>query len=99
MSDSQFRLLPPLLTAPLAAVPPPIAGQLRPPPRPPKNTDKSELHIFPSVITGIENTPKNIVFSSCVAEPEPHHLAGGGAVTRCGSGSDGSGSDNGIKHG
>jgi hypothetical protein len=30
-----------------------------------------------------------------------YHLveAGAGAVTRCGSGSDGSGSDNGIKHG
>jgi hypothetical protein len=32
---------------------------------------------------------------------EPHLLVGAGAVTRCGSGScfDGSGSDNGIKHG
>jgi hypothetical protein len=32
---------------------------------------------------------------------EPHHLvgAGAGALTRCGSGSDGSGSNNGIKHG
>jgi hypothetical protein len=32
---------------------------------------------------------------------EPHLLvgAGAGAVTRCGSGSNGSGSDNGIKHG
>jgi hypothetical protein len=32
---------------------------------------------------------------------EPHLLvgAGAGAVLRCGSGSDGSGSDNGIKHG
>jgi hypothetical protein len=30
---------------------------------------------------------------------EPHHLVGAGAVTQCGSGSDGSGSDNGIYHG
>jgi hypothetical protein len=30
---------------------------------------------------------------------EPQLLVGAGAVTRCGSGSDGSGSDNGIKHG
>jgi hypothetical protein len=30
---------------------------------------------------------------------EPHLLVGAGAVTRCGSGSDGSGSNNGIKHG
>jgi hypothetical protein len=30
---------------------------------------------------------------------EPHLLVGAGAVTRCGSGSDGSGSDNGIYHG
>jgi hypothetical protein len=37
------------------------------------------------------------VARASVAEPEPHHLAG--AVTRCGSGSDGSGSDNGIYHG
>jgi hypothetical protein len=34
-----------------------------------------------------------------VAEPEPHLLIGAGAVTQCGFGSDGSGSDNGIKHG
>jgi hypothetical protein len=27
---------------------------------------------------------------------QPHHLVGAGAVTQCGSGSDGSGSDNGI---
>jgi hypothetical protein len=47
-----------------------------------------------------------IVVTFSVAEPEPHLLAGAGAVTRCGSGfgsdgsgSDGSGSDNGIKHG
>jgi hypothetical protein len=30
---------------------------------------------------------------------EPHLLVVAGAVTRCGSGSDGSSSDNGIKHG
>jgi hypothetical protein len=30
---------------------------------------------------------------------EPHHLVGAGAVKRCSSGSDGSGSVNGIKHG
>jgi hypothetical protein len=30
---------------------------------------------------------------------ELHHLVGTGAVTRCGSGSEGSGSDNGIYHG
>jgi hypothetical protein len=30
---------------------------------------------------------------------EPHHLVGAGAVTRCGSSSDGSDSDNGSKHG
>jgi hypothetical protein len=30
---------------------------------------------------------------------EPHNLVGAGAVTRCHSGTDGSGSDNGIKHG
>jgi hypothetical protein len=36
------------------------------------------------------------VFTS-VAEPEPHIFVEAGAVTRCGSGSDGS--DNGIKHG
>jgi hypothetical protein len=29
---------------------------------------------------------------------ESHHLVGAGAVTRCGSGSDRSGSDNGIYH-
>jgi hypothetical protein len=36
-----------------------------------------------------------------VAEQELHLLVGAGAVTRCssGSGSDGSGSDNGIKYG
>jgi hypothetical protein len=43
------------------------------------------------------------VFTS-VAEPEPHLLVGAGAVMQCRSGSDGSssngsGSDNGIKHG
>jgi hypothetical protein len=32
---------------------------------------------------------------SSIAEPEPHHLVGAGAVTLCG----GSGSDNGIQHG
>jgi hypothetical protein len=32
--------------------------------------------------------------AASVAEPEPHHFVGAGAVTRCGSGS-----DNGIKHG
>jgi hypothetical protein len=37
------------------------------------------------------------VLYSSVAEPEPHLLVGAGAVTRRGSGSDGS--DNGIKHG
>jgi hypothetical protein len=37
--------------------------------------------------------------SSSVAEPEPHHMVGVGAVTQCGSGSDGSSSVNGIKHG
>jgi hypothetical protein len=42
---------------------------------------------------------KLIVSVHCsVAEPEPHLLVGAGAVTRCGSGSDGSSSDNGIKH-
>jgi hypothetical protein len=36
-----------------------------------------------------------------VAEPElePHHLVGAGAVKRCGSGSDGSDSDDGIHYG
>jgi hypothetical protein len=34
-----------------------------------------------------------------VKEPEPYDLVGPGAVTRCGSSSDGSGSDNGIKRG
>jgi hypothetical protein len=29
---------------------------------------------------------------------ESHYLVGAGAVTRCSSGSDGSGSNNGIKH-
>jgi hypothetical protein len=37
--------------------------------------------------------PYLVAFSS-VAEPEPHHLVGAGAVTRCGSGS-----NNGAKHG
>jgi hypothetical protein len=38
---------------------------------------------------------------SSVVEPESHHLVGAGAVTRCGSssGSERSGSDNGIYHG
>jgi hypothetical protein len=42
-----------------------------------------------------------IIVASSVAELEPHHLVGAGAVTRCGSGSesDGSDSDNGIEHG
>jgi hypothetical protein len=47
------------------------------------------------------------IFKQCsslnnsVAEPEPHLLVGAGAraVTQCGSGSDGSGSDNDIKQG
>jgi hypothetical protein len=39
-----------------------------------------------------------ICLFSSVAEPEPHLLVGAGVVTRCGSGSDGSGSDNGITH-
>jgi hypothetical protein len=39
------------------------------------------------------------VLPNSVAEPEPHLLVGAGAVTRCGSGSDGLGSDNGIEHG
>jgi hypothetical protein len=39
------------------------------------------------------------VMAPSVAEPEPHHLVGAGAVTRCGSGSDGSGFENGIKDG
>jgi hypothetical protein len=30
---------------------------------------------------------------------EPHLLVGAGAITQCGSGSDGSGSDNGINDG
>jgi hypothetical protein len=34
-----------------------------------------------------------------LSRKEAHLLVGAGAVTRCGSGSDGSGSDNGIKHG
>jgi hypothetical protein len=40
----------------------------------------------------------NIITNS-VAEPELHLLVGAGAVTRSGSGSDCSCSDNGIKHG
>jgi hypothetical protein len=39
----------------------------------------------------------NLSLKISVAEPEPHHLVGAGAVTQCGSG--GSGYENGIKHG
>jgi hypothetical protein len=39
-----------------------------------------------------------VLFHS-VAEPEPLFGAGAGTVKRCGSGFDGSGSNNGIKHG
>jgi hypothetical protein len=56
----------------------------------------------PTVYVTLHATLKALY--SSVAEPEPHgatsfYGAGAGAVTRCGSGSDGSGSDSGIKHG
>jgi hypothetical protein len=39
------------------------------------------------------------LFNTSDAEPDPHHLGGDRAVTRCGSGSDGSGPTNGLTHG
>jgi hypothetical protein len=41
----------------------------------------------------------SVLRSRSRSREEPHLLAGAGAVTRCSSSSDGSGSDNGIKHG
>jgi hypothetical protein len=39
-----------------------------------------------------------VLRSQSRSRKEPHLLVGAGAVTRCGSGSDGFGSYNGIKH-
>jgi hypothetical protein len=40
------------------------------------------------------SNPFDTLFYTSVAEPEPHHLVGAGAVKRCGSGS-----EHGIKNG
>jgi hypothetical protein len=54
-----------------------------------------ELRVMYTVLK--DHTLKWGLYTS-VAEPDPHHLVGAGVVKRCGSGSDASDSDNGIKH-
>jgi hypothetical protein len=65
----------------------------------PEETPSRELYFSLEAELSREKCSKVVLLS--VVEPEPHLLVGAGAVMRCGlgSGSDGSGSDNGIKHG
>jgi hypothetical protein len=64
-----------------------------------KTTVQTEHTNFRSIQQRLPQSRETILWSS-VAEPEPHLLVGARAVTRCSSssGSDGSSSNNGIKH-